>query len=328
MTTSSGVQQTPRRLGVAPSFAASALAACSACLITNPAEVAKTRLQLDGEGGAAASAIRGGRQYKGVAHALATIARSEGLRGLQAGLLPALCYQTTMNGARLGLYEPVQHLLRERAGVDTSQPWAKGLSGAMSGAVGAALGSPFYLVKSRLQAQGVGFKAREAHRYSGMKDAFASITRAEGARGLLRGVDGALPRVMCGSAAQLSSYDVFKAALARQEKESPTGAVARMLPPGVAQHLAASLAASLITVTVMNPLDVVSTRLYQSAGVNTKYRGPVDCLLQTVRAEGHFALQKGWTAQFARLGPHTVLTFVFLEQIRPWFLSIDAFLAD
>ena len=86
------------------------------------------------------------------------------------------------------------------------------------------------------------------------------------------------------------------------------------VPPGVLQHLVAAFGSSFLTVTAMNPLDVVSTRLYQSAGRATQYSGPIDCGIQTVRAEGLAALQKGWLAQYARLGPHTVLTFVFLEQ--------------
>ena len=125
---------------------------------------------------------------------------------------------------------------------------------------------------------------------------------------------------MCGSAAQLSSYDIFKEILLQREKEERLlggGRSIIVVPTGVLQHIVASVAASFITVTVMNPLDVISTRLYQSAGVNTRYRGPIDCLIKTIRSEGVFALQKGWLAQYARLGPHTVLTFVFLEQLKP-----------
>jgi solute carrier family 25, member 34/35 len=130
---------------------------------------------------------------------------------------------------------------------------------------------------------------------------------------------------MCGSAAQLSSYDMFKEFLQQYEKDEKrigglgggSGRSLFVVPSGVSQHIVASVAASFITVTVMNPLDVISTRLYQSAGVNTQYRGPIDCLIKTIRSEGVFALQKGWLAQFARLGPHTVLTFVFLEQLKP-----------
>jgi solute carrier family 25, member 34/35 len=305
----------PLRLAVVPSFAASAMAACSACVFTNPMEVIKTRLQLDGEG---AKVAKSERQYRGIGHAFTSILRTEGLRGLQSGLTPALGYQVTMNGCRLGLYEPVQAVLREQLGVDTTHPAAKALSGALSGAVGATLGSPLYLVKSRLQAQSTVFKAKEAHAYAGVRDAFAQIYRAEGVRGLFRGVDGALPRVMCGSATQLSSYDSAKSFIGSGWRRD-------VVPAGLPQHFAASLIASFLTVTVMNPLDVVSTRLYQSAGRATHYTGPVDCLVKTVRAEGLGALQKGWLAQYARLGPHTILTFVFLEQVKPLFLAVPAF---
>jgi solute carrier family 25, member 34/35 len=308
---------TTTTLTVYGSFLASAVAACSACVFTNPAEVVKTRLQLDGERRLtnSSSSTSSSRIYRGVFHALVSIWNAEGIQGLQAGLQPALFYQITMNGSRLGLYEPAQRFLKTNFNIDTDKSWAKGLSGAMSGAVGASLGSPFFLVKSRMQAQSIHFKAAEIHQYSNMYDGFSQIIKAEGFRGLLRGVDGALPRVMCGSAAQLSSYDVFKSYLQEQDKDT-TGHY-YYIPSGVSQHIVASVAASLITVTVMNPLDVISTRLYQSAGKNTSYTSPIDCLIKTIKTEGIFALQKGWLAQFARLGPHTVLTFVFLEQIKP-----------
>jgi solute carrier family 25 protein 34/35 len=281
------------------SIATSAAAACAACVFTNPMEVVKTRLQLDGEGRAA-------RQYRGIAHALSSMWRLEGVRGVQAGLLPALCYQMAMNGTRLGLYEPAQRALVGATGADPASTPLKAAAAAMSGAVGATLGSPLYLIKSRLQAQSAHFVAKEAHAYGGLWDGLRSVHAAEGVRGLFRGLDGALPRVMAGSAVQLSSYDACKA-----------HAAALGVAPGTPQHLAASLAASVLTVTVMNPLDVISTRLYQSHGKNTVYAGPLDCALQTVRAEGVAALQKGWLAQYGRLGPHTVLTFLFLEQLRP-----------
>lgn len=188
----------PPTLTVYGSFLSSALAACSACVFTNPMEVVKTRLQLDGERATSSSSpsspSTSTRVYRGVGHALSSIWRAEGISGLQAGLQPALFYQITMNGSRLGLYEPAQQFLRANFEIDTNRPWAKGLSGAMSGAVGATLGSPFFLVKSRLQAQSNNFKAAESHRYSGMMDGFAQIIKADGLRGLMRGVDGALPR--------------------------------------------------------------------------------------------------------------------------------------
>jgi solute carrier family 25 oxoglutarate transporter 11 len=46
-----------------------------------------------------------------------------------------------------------------------------------------------------------------------------------------------------------------------------------------------------------------------------EYTGAVDVLTKVVRQEGFFALWKGFTPYYARLGPHTVLTFIFLEQM-------------
>jgi solute carrier family 25 oxoglutarate transporter 11 len=40
-----------------------------------------------------------------------------------------------------------------------------------------------------------------------------------------------------------------------------------------------------------------------------------DVLGKVIRKEGFFSLWKGFTPYYARLGPHTVLTFIFLEQM-------------
>ena len=145
----------PRQLTLLGSFLASSLSACAACLFTNPMEVIKTRLQLDGEGAAAsaAAAARAPRQYSGIADALRKIAAQEGVRGLQAGLAGALAYQVAMNGVRLGLYEPVQRALVRATGADPASVLLKATAAACSGALGATLGSPLYMIKSRLQAQ-------------------------------------------------------------------------------------------------------------------------------------------------------------------------------
>lgn len=46
-----------------------------------------------------------------------------------------------------------------------------------------------------------------------------------------------------------------------------------------------------------------------------EYKGAIDVLLKVGRQEGVFALWKGFTPYFCRLGPHTVLTFIILEQL-------------
>lgn len=46
-----------------------------------------------------------------------------------------------------------------------------------------------------------------------------------------------------------------------------------------------------------------------------EYSGAMDVLGRVIKREGIFALWKGFTPYYARLGPHTVLTFIFLEQL-------------
>ncbi len=172
-----------------------------------------------------------------------------------------------------------------------------------------------FLAKNRLQAQSTHFHAAEQHHYKGALDCLIKVFRQNGFFGLFYGVTGALPRVIFGSATQLTTYDKLKELAIKKFN----------LRDGFPAHLFASFISSLFTVTVMNPFDVVSTRIYQSSGRQTVYYGVLDCFRKTIRAEGWTALQKGWLALYLRLGPHTILTFVFLEKIRANFLKFDTF---
>lgn len=198
-----------------------------------------------------------------------------------------------MNGTRLGGYERVKGALPGWLGELRSL-----LAGATTGVAGAFLSSPFFQVKVRLQSR------QEASIASG----FAKVVSNEGWLGLMRGANGAMLRVAVGSAVQLTSYDVVK-----RNTVWLTGL------QGTKLHFASSLAVSTAVVAVMNPFDVVSTRLYND--VRGRYRGIVHCFATTVRTEGLAALSKGGLAHYYRLGPHTVLTFVFWEQCK---LAVDA----
>jgi len=54
----------------------------------------------------------------------------------------------------------------------------------------------------------------------------------------------------------------------------------------------------------------------QPAGKNQLYSGPVDCFSKTIKAEGLGGLYKGVTANYFRMGPQYILTFVFFEQLK------------
>lgn len=123
-------------------FVLSGVAACGACVFTNPLEVVKTRMQLQGE-----LRSRGTYQvyYRNVFHAFYTIGKVDGLAGLQKGLVPGLVYQFLMNGVRLGSFAIIEsagyiHTDGRVSAVKTT------VAGAVAGVAGAVMGSPVYLV--------------------------------------------------------------------------------------------------------------------------------------------------------------------------------------
>ncbi|CAF1317324.1 unnamed protein product [Adineta ricciae] len=305
--------QTKAKLRTWESIASGSLAATCAVFISNMPETIKTRMQLDGEASKRDGSSRP-KQYHSTWDAYRKIVRQEGFRALQAGLGPAIGIQIIMNGLRLGLFEPIQRTIRDTTKSREHNVLIKLTSGAISGAIGVIASSPLYLAKNRLQAQSSYFHAAEEHHYKNTRDCLKKIYRQNGFVGLFHGVTAGLPRVVVASATQLTTYDKTKA-FAIQNLN---------LRDGFPAHLFASFISSLFTVTMMNPFDVVSTRIYQSSGRETVYHSVFDCFKKTVQAEGWFALQKGWLALYLRLGPHTVLTFIFLEKIRSMILKYKA----
>ncbi|KAJ3159613.1 Mitochondrial oxaloacetate carrier protein [Geranomyces michiganensis] len=309
-------------------FTTGALAACGAVTFTNPFEVIKTRMQLQGElekRSRISGAATGPRPYPNAVAALKTIFRNEGLRGIQRGLAPAYIYQVLLNGCRLGMYEPIKAgyvsllSLAAPSGRAHELP-AMVLGGATAGLLGAFVSSPLYLLKTRMQSYtataGTAVGAQHSYVREGTVRALRKIYAAEGVRGLWRGVDAAMLRTGVGSAVQLSSYDSFKRILANSGWFAMHDGHG-----GLSLHLGASLITSFFVCISMNPFDVASTRMYnQNTAADGKqgalYKSGFDCLVKTVKAEGVAALYKGFTAHYLRIGPHTVLTFVFLEQLR------------
>ncbi|KAF4255340.1 hypothetical protein KXW98_000788 [Aspergillus fumigatus] len=282
-------------------FIAGGIAACGAVTVTHSFETVKIRLQLQGELQAKSEAVK---KYKGVFHGVKVILQNEGPRGLFRGIGSAYIYQILLNGCRLGFYEPL------RKGITTAvykDPQVQSLginvfSGAASGIIGAAAGSPFFLVKTRLQSYSPFLPVGTQHEYRNSFDGLRKIYMSEGVGGLYRGVGAAMVRTGFGSSVQLPTYFFAKRRLVKHLG----------MEDGPGLHLASSTVSGFVVCCVMHPPDTVMSRMYNQTG--NLYKGAFDCLFKTIRKEGILAIYKGYFAHLARILPHTILTLSLAEQ--------------
>lgn len=294
-----------RPVSATEGFLLGGVAACVGVTFSNPAEVAKTRLQLQGE------LVKGGGEkvYKNVPDVFAKTWKNEGIRGIQRGLSPAYGYQILLNGSRLGFYEPIRKTANQFVGLDAMEqsPFTSVFAGAASGAVGAFLGNPFFLIKARMQAYSPTLPVGTQHYYKGSWDALKQIYQRERFRGLIRGVDAAIPRTAMGSSVQLPTYNWTKNQLV-------SGGI--FPADSIWTYLASSSVSGVCVLVMMQPADTTLTRMYNqpttqlASGriVGTLYKNPIDCLWKTISTEGPLALYKGSTAHFLRIAPHTIIT--------------------
>ncbi|KXT12601.1 hypothetical protein AC579_374 [Pseudocercospora musae] len=293
------------------SFIAGGIAACGAVTVTHSFETVKIRLQLQGELQAKRDAPK---LYKGVLHGVRVIYSNEGMKGLLRGLNCAYIYQMTLNGCRLGFYDPIRTTLNSlvltRSPMNAADPQVKAMqsvpiniaSGASSGILGAFLGSPFFLVKTRLQSFSPFLPVGTQHQYRSAADGLRQIYGAEGIKGLWRGVGPAMVRTGFGSSVQLPTYFLAKRVLQRNFD----------IKDGTPLHLMSSTASGFVVCVVMHPPDTVMSRMYNQTG--NLYNGAFDCLYNTVKIEGVLAVYKGFFAHLARILPHTILTLTLAEQ--------------
>jgi len=275
-------------------FLSGCLASICATTFTNPIELVKTRLQLQGELQMSA------RIYNGIGDAFVKIAKTEGILGLQKGLFPAYLSQGTMQGIRLGSFDIFAKFLNAKP--DGDYFFLKNLTAGLSaGALGAAMGSPFDLVKVRMQAASMYANDPQFKGYNNSFNAFKQIIANEGFKGLTRGMATSAQRTGVGSGIQLATYGSTKKV------------VLKFVDEGVYAHLLSSLVAGFFVTIGMNPFDVARTRLYYQGKGNSHgeiYKGLMDCIIKTTKKEGFLALYKGFWAHYLRLGPHTVLVSI------------------
>lgn len=270
--------------------------------------------------------LSGPPKYKGLFGTATVILREEGFSGLTRGLAPAIVREMTYSAIRLGLYDAIRsnYILKidaegKQHGEETL--WKKIMAGMVSGGIGCALCSPSDLIKVQMQASTPDFKPV----YPSMTAAVRTVVAKSGYIGLWAGVGPNVLRAAMLTASQLPSYDHSKHLLF----QTGWGWVRE----GLLLHTVCSMIAGVVSATsgcsayhfmassnhipfipVTSPADVIKSRVMNDH--TRQYSSALDCLFRTVRNEGAMALFKGWVPNWMRLGPHSLVTFLVLEQLR------------
>lgn len=282
-----------------------------ATCFVQPLDLVKNRMQLSGAGG-------GKKEYKTSFHAIQAILRNEGIVAMYAGLSAGLLRQATYTTTRLGIYT---YLFEKFSGPEGQPPGflMKAVLGMAAGVVGAFVGTPAEVALIRMTADGR-LPPAERRNYTSVVNALARITKEEGVVTLWRGAIPTMGRAMVVNAAQLASYSQAKQGLVS------TG----FFHEGIFLHFCASMISGLVTTAASMPVDIAKTRIQNMKMIDGKpeYKGAGDVLVKVIRNEGFFALWKGFTPYYARLGPHTVLTFIFLEQMNKYYKRVVLGISD
>jgi len=290
-------------------FLMGCIASCSAVTVSNPFEVVKTRLQLQGELQRQGVYVK---SYRGMFHGLYVIFVNEGIRGIQKGLFLAYPYTITMNGTRLGLYDTVKTRVSSILDLPKKNMIVSMISGAFSGAIGSVLANPFYVAKTRLQCQSEFLPVGFQHKYTNPWHALVAVGREEGILGYFRGLQAATNRIILASAVQLGTYDIAKVFVVNEFK----------MKEGLPAFSIAACFSSVLMTSCVNPFDVILTRLQNQRIVDGKgvfYKGWIDCFIKIAKTEGLNGFYKGTLPHYARLAPHTIILLAVFEKVKQIF---------
>lgn len=263
----------------------------AACLVTHPLDLAKVRLQT--------ATIPG----QSLISMLYRIISNEGFFKIYSGLTASLLRQATYSTTRFGIYEVLkEYYIKEshnqHPGTLVLLPMSM-----IAGAMGGLVGNPADVVNIRMQNDST-LPIQQRRNYKNAFDGLYKVCKNEGVQSLFRGLSPNLVRGVLMTASQVVTYDIAKGLLIDH---------IHMDPSKKSTHFGASLIAGLVATTVCSPADVVKTRIMNSkdSGQNA-----ITILQNAIKQEGIGFMFRGWLPAFIRLGPHTIVTFLVLEQLR------------
>ncbi|KAL3844717.1 hypothetical protein ACJIZ3_002120 [Penstemon smallii] len=284
--------------------AAGSAAGLATVTFSHPLDVVRTRFQVnDGR-------LSNLPTYKNTPHALFTIARTEGLRGLYGGFYPAVLGSTVSWGLYFYFYSKAkQRYLRSR---EELSPVLHLASAAEAGGLVCFCTNPVWLVKTRLQLQ----TPQQARPYSGFHDALRTILKEEGWRALYKGLVPGLFLQVTHGAIQFTAYEelrkmVINYRTSENEEFSPEDSLDSF------DYATLGASSKLAAILLTYPFQVIRARLQQRPSIDgtPRYMHSLHVMKETARFEGLRGFYKGITANVLKNAPAASITFIVYENV-------------
>lgn len=230
------------------------------------------------------------------------VVRTYGFLALYNGLTASILRQMTYSMTRFGIYEGIKNNVLEAEPGQKMPFYQKVLLGGVAGCCGGVVGTPADLINVRMQ-NDVKLPLESRRNYKHALDGIYQVFKHEGPAKCFSGASMASSRAVFVTIGQLSFYDQIKTLLLELS----------WFEDNIYTHFSASFMAGGIATMLTMPLDVMKTRMMNAAP--GQYPTLISCA-KDIASNGVFGFFKGFIPAFVRLGPQTILTFLFFEQLR------------
>uniref|UniRef100_A0A8C6IU73 Uncharacterized protein n=1 Tax=Melopsittacus undulatus TaxID=13146 RepID=A0A8C6IU73_MELUD len=221
-----------------------------------------------------------GQGYGNTLNCVLTVYRNESVVGFFKGMSFPLASMAVYSSVVFGVFSNTQRLLSQlRHGDPDSTPVLAdvALASMVAGFISVGIGTPVDLVKIRLQMQTQpyiqvpGFPV-----YRGPIHCIRTVLQKEGIAGIYRGAGAMLLRDVPGYCLYFIPYTIFCGWI------TPDGCIS----PNPSSIWLAGGVAGAISWGTATPMDVVKSRLQADGVYLSKYKGTLDCILQSYQNEG------------------------------------------
>ncbi|KAL5791883.1 hypothetical protein ACOSP7_000477 [Xanthoceras sorbifolium] len=298
----------PNSKGLLCNAGAGAAAGVIAAAFVCPLDVIKTRFQVHGLPKLAKGNVKGSL----IVGSLEQIFHKEGLRGMYRGLSPTALALLPNWAVYFTMYDQLKSFLCTYDENHHLSIGANVIAASGAGAATTIATNPLWVVKTRLQTQGM---RAGVVPYRSTLSALRRIAHEEGIRGLYSGLVPALAGISH-VAIQFPTYEKIKQYLADQENTT-------MDKLGARDVAVASSVSKIFASTLTYPHEVVRSRLQEQGHHSEKrYSGVVDCVKKVFQLEGLQGFYRGCATNLIRTTPAAVITFTSFEMIHRFLVSL------